>query len=490
MDPVINFREIPLTRTPGTYVEFDNSLALSGLLELNQKYLLIGQRNTNGTTAEGELVRVVSNDDADAQFGRGSMLAEMCRAAREVNMYSEMWAVALDDLAAGVAATKTVTIGGTIGTGILAMMIGGQRVQVKVSPTATADTDAVAAALVAAVNADDTLQMSASAALSVVTLTAKHKGEVGQNIDVRHSYYVGEKLPPGLTVTIAAGTAGAGNPDIATALAAISDVQFHYFGHAYIDAANLNALEAELANRFGPMQAIEGIAFSAVNGSVATMGTFGNSRNSQHSSIMAAGLSPTRPEIWAACYAARAAYDLNIDPGLPLQTQALYPLLPAALADRPTQPERDTLLYDGVSTHKVDSGGVVRIDRAITTYQKNAQGVVDPSYLDVNTMASLAFLRLQIVARMSYRYPRHHLADDTFEVKPGQSVVTPKMIKNELVALYRELMDRALVEDIEGFTETLNVVRNSSDRSRVDCQMRPRLIGQMRTLAVQVQFIL
>jgi phage tail sheath gpL-like len=486
----ITFREIPLTRTPGTFVEIDNSLALTGLLNLNQPLLVLGQRNSSAETAAGVLTRVVSNDDAEIQFGRGSMLAEMCKAARAVNSWNEMWAVGLDDNAAGVAATKTVTIGGTIGTGVLSMMIGGQRVQVRVSSSDTPTTDAVASALAAAVNAADTLQMSAAAALSVVTLTAKHKGEVGKCIDVRHSYYEGEKLPVGLTLTIADGTAGAANPDIITALAALSDVQFDYIANPWTDAANLTALEDALSSRWGPLQPIDGLAFSAVTGTLAEMGTFGNSRNNKHSTIIDAGKSPTRPEIWAAAYAARAAYDLNIDPGLPLQTQHLLGILPAAVADRLNQAERDSLLYDGISTHTVDPSGRVLVERAITTYQKNAQGVVDPSYLDVNTIASLSYFRRQVIARMSYRYARYHLADDTFEIQPGQAVVNPRMIGNELVALYRELQNNALVENIKDFTETLKVERNQSDRGRVDCQMRPHLIGQMRSLAVQVQFIL
>ncbi len=53
--------------------------------------------------------------------------------ARAANDNTPMYAIALDDLAAGVAATGTLTITGSVtANGILALYIAGQRLQVSV----------------------------------------------------------------------------------------------------------------------------------------------------------------------------------------------------------------------------------------------------------------------------------------------------------------------------------------------------------------------
>ena len=56
-----------------------------------------------------------------------------------------------------------------------------------------------------------------------VDVTARHKGENGNDIDIRVNYYAGEMTPPGLTCAITAMTGGSGNPDTTTAIAAMGD---------------------------------------------------------------------------------------------------------------------------------------------------------------------------------------------------------------------------------------------------------------------------
>lgn len=100
--------------------------------------------------------------------------------------------------------------------------------------------------------------------------------------------------------------------------------------------------------------------------------------------------------------------------------------------------ERNLLLHDGISTLTVDDGGAVLIERLITTYETNAYGIDDISYLDVNTLKTLAYLRYSVRARISMRFPRHKLASDGTGVGAGQAVVTPKVIRAELIALFRD----------------------------------------------------
>jgi phage tail sheath gpL-like len=486
----ISFNEISVNiRTPGQYVEFDNSIALTGLQDINERMLILGQRLATGEVAANKLVMITSADDAAAKFGRGSQIHRMCAAAKGANAYTEMWAVASDDDEAAVAATGTITLGGSpTASGTLYLYIGGERTKLLVE--AESELSDIAAALVTAVNADKDLPVTASATDAAVTLRARNGGICGNDIDLRINYYQGEALPAGLTVTFAAMSGGTSNPDVGDAIAALADEQFKYWAFPWTDAPNLNEIDEELEDRWGPMRQIEAFGFSAMRGTLSETGTFGNSRNGKLISITGTNLAPTEPCVWAATTCAVAAYYLNIDPARPLQTLEVRGLLPPAFDKRWSIEERNILLHDGISTTMVDSSGKVLIERVITTYQNNAYGVPDASYLDLNTLAILAYIRAQVRARISSRYGRHKLAADGTPIKSGQAIATPGTIRAELVGLAKAMQDAGIIEDVEQFKADLVVEINETYPDRVDVRMSPNLINQLRVFAGQVQFIL
>ena len=99
----ISFNAIPIDiRTPGHYIEFDNTRAVQGLPAVHQKILVLGQRLAAGTVAAGVPKRILSAAQAEEYFGRGSMLHQMLTALKKANSYTECWAIALDDNGAGV----------------------------------------------------------------------------------------------------------------------------------------------------------------------------------------------------------------------------------------------------------------------------------------------------------------------------------------------------------------------------------------------------
>lgn len=203
-----------------------------------------------------------------------------------------------------------------------------------------------------------------------------------------------------------------------------------------------------------------------------------------------AGLKGCPAPAWevAAVITGVAAYYLHIDPARPLQTLPLTGVLPPAEEARFTMEERNLLLHDGISTLTVDDGGAVLIERLITTYETNAYGIDDISYLDVNTLKTLAYLRYSVRARISMRFPRHKLASDGTGVGAGQAVVTPKVIRAELIALFRDWETAGLVENIDQFKEDLIVERDTNDPNRLNALIPPDLINQFRVFAGQVQF--
>ncbi|MGN7832662.1 phage tail sheath subtilisin-like domain-containing protein [Pseudoxanthomonas sp. 22568] len=484
---MISFNLIPLNlRTPGQYLEFDNSQASRGLPIVQHKMLIIGMRLAVGVVAANVPTPILSTAAAEEAFGRGSQAAAMVAAVKAVNRRLDLTVIALDDLEAGVAATGTITVANApTASGVLALYVAGTRIQVGVAAGAT--TASIATAIGAAINAVTQLPVTAAVVGSAVTLTARHKGVIGNSIDVRHSYNVGESLPTGLGLTIAAMGGGAGNPDITAAIAAMADEQYHTIALGFTDATNLAAMEAELARRWGPMAQKEGHAFVGATGTHAALVTLGDSRNSPHLTIMGAGKSPSPPWLWAATTAAVDATET--DPARPRQTLALPGLLPAAIADRFDEAERNLLLFDGISTHTLDAGGMVRVERLITTYQEDATGNPDESYLNIETVRTLAYIRLAIRTRIAQRFPRHKLANDGTAFAPGQAVATPSLIRGELIHLFRELEAEGLVENFDQFKADLVVERNAADRDRVDALIPPDLVNQLRTFAGLIQFI-
>lgn len=484
----ISFDTIPLDlRTPGQFVEFNSSRATTGPQAQPQRALIIGQKLAAGVAVANTPIRITQADQAIQQFGRGSMLAAMCAAFLLNNPTVEMSALPMTDNAEGVAATKTITITGpATGAGTLSLLIAGQKVEVAVADEDTATE--VATAIAARVTALLDLPVTAASAAGVATLTARHKGVAGNDIDVRVNYRAGEVTPAGLTVAVAAGTAGTGNPDVTAAFTAIGDDWYNTFILPWTDAGNLEVVEDELADRFSGLRMIDGLAFTFASDTYGDLATLGASRNSPHVSIGGLKASPTPPWIIAADYGAAVSYHGAIDPARPFQSLVLKSTLAPAVGDRFTRAERDLLLRDGISTFTVDAGGNVAIERPITTYQTNAFGLADVAYLDVNTLLTLSYLRWSARARIGSKYGRHKLASDGTLYGAGQAVVTPKVIRAELISLFREWMDIGLVEDIEAFKTDLIVERDAGDVNRLNALIPPNLVNQFRVFAAQVQF--
>jgi phage tail sheath gpL-like len=473
---------------PGHYVEFNKSQAQPRLLTQPKRALIIGQRLAAGTVAAAVPTRITRKETAWAAFGYGSMLAEMCEYWLRQTETVELWAVALNDNGAGVAAAGTITFTGpSTAAGTLQLYVTGRKISVLVPKAATAAQ--VATATAAAINADTKLPITAAVAggtPTVVDITARHKGEVGNSIDVRANYNQGDTLPAGIGIAIVCPTGGTTNPVVSAALAAIGAVQYTTIVAPYIDATNLTALEAELALRWDGLHANDGHLVTTVPGTHADGSTLGDSRNAPHVSILGVQKSPTWGPIIAV--QAAAADAAEPDPARPRHTLALRDVLAPSVADRYLWSELRLHLADGISTFYVDDGGVCRIQRLVTTYKTNEQGIPDTSYQSIERMRSLSYIRFMVRARLSQVFPRHKLADDGGDYDPLQAIATPSIIKAELIALFRDLVRAGIVENIEQFIQDIQVVRNTEDRDRVDILLPPDLVNQFLISATAIQF--
>jgi Mu-like prophage tail sheath protein gpL len=490
---VINFNQIPQNiRVPGSYIEVDNRNAISGLVQQQFRVLVIGQRLSTGSVVQAVATPVTSKARAVEYFGRGSNLAHMLGALIDNDDFTEKWAIALDDNGAGTQAAGSITITGpATETGVITLYIAGTKVEIAV--TSGDVQNSIAAAINTAINANGDLPVTSSVTTNVVTVTARHKGLIGNDIDMRVNYagaLAGEKTPAGVTVAIVQTTGGATNPDIATAIAAIPpDIIFNVIVGPYTDSSNLTKIKTELDRRWGPTVKQHAEYISAYGDTSANLVTFGLTQNHADLSIIDAHHdSPSPAYLWAAAYAGKVGFSASEDPARPYKTLQLVGILPPPPSTRRSYTERNSLLFSGIATHKVTPTGEVQIERGITMYRTNAAGASDSSYLDLQTRFTLAFKVQSLDARILLKFPRHKLADDGERFGAGQAIVTPRIIKSEIIALAGLWEELGLMENMEYLKANLVVERNISDRTRVDAVVTPDVVNQFSIFAASLMF--
>lgn len=490
----VSFNYIPANvRVPLFYAEVDNSMANTATAE--KKALLIGLMGT-GTAAAGVPTLVSTAEQAKVKFGRGSPLALMAEAFRNQNTTGELWClpVACDS---ATAATGTVTLAGTaLESGTLSLYVGSELVALAVS----AGTKAAEAALslVAAVNAKQDLPVKAAIASdgdSTVTLTAKVAGLFANDILIGKNLQGdvgGEADVSGLNLTVGGAlTGGAGEPDYATAFKAVGAETFWFVGIQDNSATALDAVKEEFndsTGRWSYARMQYGHVFTTKRGDAESLVTFGKTRNEQHVTVF--GIEEGNPEpcyVVTAAALGRIAGFITNDPARPVQTGELNGLMQPAVEKRFGFADKNTLLHNGIATIYYQSGTVM-IERAITTYQVNKFGDADNSYLDVTTMYTLAEIITRLKTAITSKYSRHKLANDGTRYGPGQAIVTPNVIRSELIAQYASMERDGLVENAELFAKYLIVEHNSSDVNRLDVLLPPDLVNQLRIFALQAQF--
>lgn len=459
------------------------------------RLLLVGQMLDTGV-ADANAPVLVTDNAVDTLFGVGSMLSDMYRTARLNAPAQEIWALPLADAGAGVAATGKLVVADIDEiTQAVAMTvyIAGERIRI---PVLTTDTDAtVAAALVAAINANERLPLTAAQgegeATDEVLLTAKHKGTLGNAIMIDFGNVTEDGTVARDHLTITAMASGATDPDLTTAFNALGDAEYDWIAAPYADSAALgdaSDLLNDINGRWSWAKQLYGHYIGVSTATVGDLSTLGNGRNDAHASIFPCRKFRSTPWQVAAAVGARAARHLQA-PGAsaelsrPLQTLQLMGIKgPLAQGDILKLSEKQVLLYDGISTYFVDRAGNVCIERLVTTYQTNAWGDADATYLDVNTMAQSMYGIRHLRAKLTSTHGRKALADSNPSRNPG--VVTVRDIRDTLVHGYQELVDLGVFEGLELFARDLVVERDATDANRINASLPLDHVNQLRILAV------
>lgn len=489
----VSFNYIPSNvRVPLFYAEVDNSMANNASAE--KISLLIGLMG-DGTATKGVPTLISSAEQAKNKFGRGSPLALMAEAFRNQNATGELWCLP-GNVSTATAASGTVTLAGTsLESGTLSLYVGSELVAV--SLTSGTDAADAATALVSAINADKDLPVKAEAGESdgEIKLTAKVAGVFGNDIIIGKNLQGdvgGESNINGLNMTVnGALEGGAGELDYEAAFAAVNAESYWFVGIQDASATALDAVKEEFndsTGRWSYARMQYGHTFTTKRGNAEALVTFGNTRNDQHTTVF--GIEEGNPEptfIVTAAALGRIAGFITNDPARPVQTGVLNGLMQPSVEKRFSFNEKNTLLHNGIATIYYQAGSVM-IERAITTYQLNSYGDADNSYLDITTLYTLSEVITRLKTAITSKYSRHKLANDGTRYGPGQAIVTPSVIRSELIAQYAEMERDGLVENATLFAKYLIVERNSSDVNRLDVLLPPDLVNQLRIFALQAQF--
>ena len=489
MSGSITFDQIPANwRVPGTYVEIRPDYSNMGLAEFPTRVLLMVQMLAAGTAAVGRTYRITRVADAIGLFGQGSVGHHMVEAFLAANPTTEMHAIALADVGGGTQATRTVTITGTpTVAGVAALYVAGRRVTANVTTASTPTT--VAAALVAAITANPDMPVTAANSAGVITLTARHRGEVGNEIDARMNLRIDDNTPAGLAFAIANGTAGATNPDIATAISAVAAEWFTDIVVPWTDTTSVSALTAELSRRYVAMTRLDMHGWIGLRGTFSAVSSRGAALNSPHLSVIGANAAPQPGYVWAASLAGVASFHLANDPARQLRSLVLPGILAPAQAVRFIDTERDLLLRDGISTFTVAVDGSVVLERVITTYQTTTLGAPDTAWLDVMIPKVLTRIRWDWATHMALTWPRAKLAgDNDIAAEYAANVATPRRLHSTWAARCKLYARQGWIENVEATLRASTFAIDGADRNRVNALMKVQVIGNLMVLAGALEF--
>ena len=493
----ISFANIPANiKVPLYWVEVDPSMA--GLPTINLRALLVGVKTADGEAPEDVALPIGSQAQADQAFGQGSELSRMFKAFFANNFANEVWGLPMKEGTGALTATGIVTVTEVpTAAGTIHLYIAGEHIPINVATTDTIDS--IGTAIEDAINAEVDLPVTAHAIAGAVTLTSTFKSVNANEIQVSMNYYGsrgGEQTPVGLGITLPATgflTGGTGAPVFDTAIMNLGEEPFEYVAMPYTDSNSLFDWDQEFGftdqGRWGWQRELFGHIFSAKRGLYADLLLFGEVLNSPVESIMAfEEASPSPSFEWAAAYTAKAQRALINDPARPLQALTLNQIKAAPIHQRFDFIEINSLASTGLAIQKIGSDNQPMIAREQTTYQLNLYGQPDDAYELVTTLATLAKLLRNQKGVITSKYPRHKLANDGTKFGPGQAIVTPGIIKGELIAQYQIDMYNGLVEDLANFKRYLLVERDVNDPNRLNVLYPPDLVNQLRIFAVLAQF--
>lgn len=450
-----------------------------GQFESQSRLVLLGHKTTAGSLALDTLTPVQTMREAVSLCGKGSMLAEKFRASRANAQAQEIWVGASAEV--GTAEVRTITVASVPASGgVGVLQIAGRIIQVEIGAGDSASD--VAAGLAAAINGFQdwltlaALPFTATAASAVVTVTARHKGEIFGTVDIHAPTTIASNAFAGTALTIAVVTPGVGTPDTSAILAQYGDDAFDWTVSPWSDDVNFgryDTLMNDVSGRWAWNRQAYGHVFTAKTASTSAMTTFGLTKDTRHVSVIpqitGAGNGTPVWEFLAAEVARQVPWLSDGSTGNVSRNQAGLDVQ-QVLAPRDRSlwlndfATRDAFLTSGISTWKVRPDGVVAIDKTVTMSRTDGAGNVDTTFRDIQKIGQVMYALRRFRARLQSEHGQKAIAN----TNPGDllAITTVKDIKATVIATAAEMP--GVLDNIAEFADRLEVRRNADNPNRVD----------------------
>lgn len=393
-------------------------------------------------------VQTLSDADAAAKFGYGSLLHRMFKAAFRRNPYAFYFGLPLDDSASNpTKGTRPLTFAGTAtkpGQVLVHIGVDTKKVGYSTGDTHTAIAIAVQEAI--AKLTDVQIDPAVDAATpGKVTLTARNAGTLAQDLHI-HAEVTADS---GITVTVGAWTNGTVDPDVQDALDVALSQDYKHMVSQFNDVTSLTAFRTHLLAVADPREMRPGYAYFSMTGTYAAATALASSLNSIHLRCCWERLNSSDAkrriphyELAAAVCATRTRKTM---PNIPLDDEVVVDLPSQPVADQPSRQELEGCLAYGVTPLKTDRDGTVKIVRLITTYVENGL------YRDAGSIETMDYVRRDGKAFMAEwkvgKVMTAENAEDALEVVKARAL---KWEADGLVKNVRQYWDKFKLEELAG----------------------------------------
>ena len=485
----------------------------------DQRILVVAQLLPAGSATAGALVEDIANGGAeDGLFGAKSMIAALVRAIKVRNQQIAIDAIGLADAGGGTAADGELVFAGTATEDGSYEIIAGSEYSHKYTIAVTSGDTAtvIGDAVEAAITADTKVQVTASNTTGTVAITADNAGTFGNSIPLEIRGTVA-----GITTSVTAMSSGATDPTLTSVFDVVGNKRYQGIVWGY--PSDTAVVRSFLDGRF-PVdgRVLDGVAFTAINDSVANLSTLGSGLNSQ-SLVMIGGKLETEtnykggdivelPLVKAAAFAGYRALrldsngynisDLVISTNGPLDAfggsaLASKPyfntpfarLLPIKTARGFTDTEIESLTDDGITVigNNVAGNGVIA-GEVVTTYKTDSAGNSDVTFKYLNYVDTASQTR-------EYRFNNYRSRFAQSRLTNGDLVLNYDMANSQSIRsfskrLYNDLSKLVLVEAGETalnfFVESL-VVSIDKSLGKVTLSWKDIIVTQMREIAITQQ---
>lgn len=476
-------------KTPRVFVKVSLGVGPRSAGAAPMRILMVGNKTMSGTATNNVKVAVTSEGDAATLFGRGSELHLACRAVLRANKFATLYALPISYTGSTVASSTITFVNAATSAGVVDVYVLGEKVSTPIaSGAAIAD---IATAVAAAINAKTDWPVTASAALGVVTVSAKAGWVRAAQISLRASSTMATTTTTVSGTGYLGSTAGNYADDPSTGLVNVAAERFHIIAHGYGSSSDIGKFKTHVATYAAPIEGRRAVHIGVLTGTYSASKTIADAINDQRGILAwyenpddtGAMIAGAMAGALTAQWGADRAYNTD---GL-LLTQIK---VQGSSANVPTSTAINNALSNGMTALYGDPAGTdVKIVRAVTSYHLDGSSNPDFGVIDAHYVQVADFVADDLESNFATAFAGYKLGVDGDDgAPPGPRIATPSIAKD---FIYRRLQrqDNVLLENVELLKDSIIVERDGSAAGRLNAEVPIDVIELLHQAAIDVRHV-